>query len=856
MARRGRRRWRRRCSRELGIEVAGRVARDRRRAGEEAQRAAIDAAQADRDTLGGVVEVARDRLSAGARLVRDEGRAARRAARRGADGDPGGEGRRDRRRLRARAPPRLRGARRDRAGRCARRDEPRRRPRGGRLERRADRRPRRDEAAADADAAARLRRPRHGRAGAGARRAERRRRRRGARGRRRGGGRLGARPRRAREVRRRRARRLARRAPRLPRAHPTWRRTRSDRHLALVGFMGAGKTTIGARARRAARAAVRRPRRARSSGARARPSPSSSPSGARRLPARSRRRSPRTSLARGEPLVVALGGGAVAVGRDARRCSPSARSRSSLDVDVGRGLGARPRTRTGRSRTDEDAFRAPPRASARPLYDARRRRASRDDVDGVVLAAGGVHVQLGALDLLGELVPGRRAGRARLRRARRRASTAPTRSSRSAPRLPDARAAAGRGGEDARRASSGSGASSRSTATARSSRSAAAARPTSPASPPRRTCAVSRGSPCRRRSSARSTRRSAARPAIDLPQGKNLVGAFHWPARTVIDPALLETLPEASAARARAEVVKTGLLAGEPLWELPDAELVRRCAAFKTAVCLARPARARRRAILNLGHTFAHALEAAAGYDGCRTARPSRSACSRRCGSPGTGHGCDRRARCSRPKPVARRPRARLGGAAARQEGAPAARPARPPRADRRAGAGVELPEADVRARARRADRADSIARCGSIVLNGVNLDVLGRRDPERVRRRSSLAELETRIYEWASGARAAPCAAGRRTTRASSSSWCHDALDWADGVIVNPGAWTHYSYAIRDALELARGARRRGAPLERRRARGVAAHLGARRVRATRIVGKGPDGYREALAFLDGSGA
>jgi 3-dehydroquinate synthetase len=63
-----------------------------------------------------------------------------------------------------------------------------------------------------------------------------------------------------------------------------------------------------------------------------------------------------------------------------------------------------------------------------------------------------------------------------------------------------------------------------------------------------------------------------------------------------------------------AEVVKTGLLAGEPLWELPTPELVRRCAAFKAAICLRDPFDRGERAQLNLGHTFAHALEAASGY--------------------------------------------------------------------------------------------------------------------------------------------------------------------------------------------------------------------------------------------------
>jgi 3-dehydroquinate synthetase len=102
--------------------------------------------------------------------------------------------------------------------------------------------------------------------------------------------------------------------------------------------------------------------------------------------------------------------------------------------------------------------------------------------------------------------------------------------------------------------------------------------------------------------------------AIDLPSGKNLVGSFHWPARVVVDPQALDTLSEREWREGTAEVVKTGLLAGEPVWDLPVHERVRRCAAFKTALCLRDPYDRNERAVLNLGHTFAHALETASGH--------------------------------------------------------------------------------------------------------------------------------------------------------------------------------------------------------------------------------------------------
>src|SRR5947209_15507479 len=135
------------------------------------------------------------------------------------------------------------------------------------------------------------------------------------------------------------------------------------------------------------------------------------------------------------------------------------------------------------------------------------------------------------------------------------------------------------------------------------------------------------------------------------------------------------------------------------------------------------------------------------------------------------------------------------------------------------------------------------------VVLNGANLDVLARRDPD-VYGGISLSELETRIYEWASEL---GCHVRCRQTNHEGEyiEWCHDALDWADGVVANPGAWSHYSYAIRDALELFE------APVVEVHLSNIAEREEWRRhtviedIATERVIGKGPEGYREALTFL-----
>jgi len=116
--------------------------------------------------------------------------------------------------------------------------------------------------------------------------------------------------------------------------------------------------------------------------------------------------------------------------------------------------------------------------------------------------------------------------------------------------------------------------------------------------------------------------------AVDLATGKNLAGTFHQPAAVLADTATLATLPEVEYASGLGEVLKSALIEGETalagLEERleairgrdPDvlAEVVERCVRLKAGIVERDPRERGERKRLNLGHTFAHAIEQAAGY--------------------------------------------------------------------------------------------------------------------------------------------------------------------------------------------------------------------------------------------------
>jgi 3-dehydroquinate synthase len=110
--------------------------------------------------------------------------------------------------------------------------------------------------------------------------------------------------------------------------------------------------------------------------------------------------------------------------------------------------------------------------------------------------------------------------------------------------------------------------------------------------------------------------------AVNLPQGKNLVGAFYQPKLVVIDPLTLRTLPEREFGSGMAEVIKYGAIRSERLFgeltekirpdRIPD--VIRECCRIKSEIVERDERDFGERMLLNFGHTFGHAIEKASGF--------------------------------------------------------------------------------------------------------------------------------------------------------------------------------------------------------------------------------------------------
>jgi 3-dehydroquinate dehydratase-2 len=143
-------------------------------------------------------------------------------------------------------------------------------------------------------------------------------------------------------------------------------------------------------------------------------------------------------------------------------------------------------------------------------------------------------------------------------------------------------------------------------------------------------------------------------------------------------------------------------------------------------------------------------------------------------------------------------------------------------------------------------------------VMHGVNLDQLGRRDPA-VYGTLTLAELEQRIERWAAEL-GLVASFFQSNYEGAFVEHLHRQREHADAILLNPGAWTHYAWAIRDALEIA------ALPAVEVHLSDVHSREQWRRTSVlgelcfASVAGRGPDGYGEALALLlerlDGGGA
>ena len=380
--------------------------------------------------------------------------------------------------------------------------------------------------------------------------------------------------------------------------------------VVLVGLPGSGKSVVGRRLANRHGASLRRPRRADRGGRRPHRSRRSSPRTAR--PAfRALERAAIADLGPADPApdvrrVISTGGGAVVDPRNrwalyrgrthglARRPAGGPRpAPAPLAARPAAGHRPRPDRDDARPRRPARAvLRAPPtstsRASPRSTASSTRSRrgcraagscrggrrscAPRRRSGGSCSATGSRSTRSAAeLDAMRAPArhPRQRAGRLGGRRRAARDRSARTRP-RGRPR-PAARRARRPSDSTSSRRRRASWPASASSGRSRWWRSVAARSATRPASWPRSTCAASGSSRSRPRWSPRSIRRSAARPGVDLPEGKNLVGAFHQPSAVIIDIAMLRTLPERQLRAALGEAVKMAALGDERLFELLEA---------------------------------------------------------------------------------------------------------------------------------------------------------------------------------------------------------------------------------------------------------------------------------------------
>ena len=355
---------------------------------------------------------------------------------------------------------------------------------------------------------------------------------------------------------------------------------------------------------------------------------------------------------------------------------------------------------------------------------------------------------------------------------------------------------------------------------------------------------------------------------VDLPEGKNYAGAYHLPAAVLADTATLATLPPQELAAGFVEVLKTGLLAGGALWERvraietldPDEldDVVFACARYKCEVVAADErdaglrARAQPRPHRRPRDRGGERLSALPPRRGDR-ARPAGGAAALR-----APRACATRSRRSSIATACRSDSTRaiaiddvLDALAARQEAHRRRRRLRPP----------------LRARASPAPGSSSIRlRSGQPWRSSTDDHRHATASPSCTGSTSTCSSGATRrstaASRWSSWRRRSPT--GRTSWSLepiffqtnSEGEFCeylHRSAELADAVIVNAGAWTHYSRAIADALELTR------LPAVEVHLSDVEARDDWRRLSVfdglvlAKVSGKGPDGYREALELLAG---